>query len=101
MTDRLISAGPKLADETTIDWAIRSKRLAVYAGQPAVYGQMDIFIQTARQRAEVLDHVLIFGSPGLGKTTMAHIVANEISVMLRQTSGLMLERYHQISQMRP
>ncbi len=71
---------------------MRPKTLADYVGQPNVKTQMDIFIQAARKRGEALDHVLIFGPPGLGKTTLAHIIANELKVNLRQTSGPVLER---------
>ncbi|NOX70697.1 MAG: Holliday junction branch migration DNA helicase RuvB [Gammaproteobacteria bacterium] len=89
--DRLTSAVPR-EGEQVLDRAIRPKTLADYGGQPAVRQQMEIFISAARNRQEALDHVLIFGPPGLGKTTLAHIVANEMQVNLRQTSGPVLER---------
>ena len=89
--DRIIaSTGGR--DDELVDRAVRPKSLADYGGQPEIETQMDIFIQAARMRGEALDHVLIFGPPGLGKTTLAHIIANELKVNLRQTSGPVLER---------
>src|SRR5690554_5709927 len=82
----------KLPDDDVIDRAIRPKSLRDYTGQKHVVEQMEIFIQAAKQRQEALDHLLIFGPPGLGKTTLAHIVANELNVNIRQTSGPVLEK---------
>ncbi|RUO61862.1 Holliday junction branch migration DNA helicase RuvB [Pseudidiomarina insulisalsae] len=79
-------------EDELIDRAIRPKKLADYTGQQHVVEQMEIFIQAARQRQEALDHLLIFGPPGLGKTTLANIVANELEVNIRQTSGPVLEK---------
>jgi Holliday junction DNA helicase RuvB len=89
--ERIVSAGAG-RDEEQQDRAIRPKRLADYVGQEAVKSQLDIFVSAARGRSEALDHVLIFGPPGLGKTTLAHILAAELGVNLRQTSGPVLER---------
>jgi len=79
-------------EDDAFDRAVRPKRLVDYVGQPRVKAQMEIFITAARQRKEALDHTLLFGPPGLGKTTLAHIIANELEVNLRQTSGPILER---------
>ena len=89
--DRLIS-GDEVRDDKIFDRAIRPKTLAEYVGQKNMREQMEIFIEAACKRSEPLDHVLIFGPPGLGKTTLAHIIAHEMGVKLKQTSGPVLER---------
>ena len=89
--DRLVSAGTIQPDDV-VDRAIRPKLLDEYIGQPQVRSQMEIFIQAAKLRGDALDHLLIFGPPGLGKTTLANIVATEMGVNLRTTSGPVLEK---------
>jgi holliday junction DNA helicase RuvB len=91
-TDRLIAAAPASVQEEVFERALRPKQLDEYIGQEKIRGQLSIFIEAARRRKEPLDHVLLFGPPGLGKTTLAHIVAREMGVNLRHTSGPVLER---------
>jgi holliday junction DNA helicase RuvB len=89
---RIISATPVSPNEEAIERALRPKQLDEYVGQEKIHAQLEIFITAARQRREALDHTLLFGPPGLGKTTLAHIIAREMGVNLRQTSGPVLER---------
>src|SRR5476649_87192 len=89
---RIIDAAPASPNEEAIERALRPKHLDEYVGQEKIRNQLEIFIKAARNRGEALDHTLLFGPPGLGKTTLANIIAREMGVNLRQTSGPVLER---------
>ena len=90
--ERIIAPQAKSVQEEALERALRPKRLADYTGQVKIREQLEIFIQAARNRGDSLDHVLLFGPPGLGKTTLSHIIAAELGVNLRQTSGPVLEK---------
>src|SRR5256884_599431 len=90
--DRLVAAAPVNPQEEVLDRTLRPRALDEYIGQEKIRGQFSIFIEAAKKRKESLDHVLLFGPPGLGKTTLSHIIAHELGVNLRQTSGPVLER---------
>ena len=91
-TDRLIAAAPVSPQEEVLERTLRPRALEEYIGQEKIRGQLSIFIEAAKKRKEALDHVLLFGPPGVGKTTLSHIIAHELGVNLRQTSGPVLER---------
>src|SRR6202158_4496122 len=90
--DRLVAPAPVNPHEEVLDRTLRPRALEEYIGQEKIRGQFSIFIEAAKKRKESLDHVLLFGPPGLGKTTLSHIIAHELGVNLRQTSGPVLER---------
>ncbi|MEP7208994.1 MAG: Holliday junction branch migration DNA helicase RuvB [Casimicrobiaceae bacterium] len=90
--NRLVAAAPASPQEEVVERALRPRALDEYVGQEKIRAQLSIFVEAARKRKEALDHVLLFGPPGLGKTTLSHIIAHELGVNLRQTSGPVLER---------
>src|SRR3569832_1305065 len=98
---RIIAATPASPNEEAIERALRPKQLDEYVGLEKIRGQLEIFITAARKRHEALDHTLLFGPPGMGKTTLAHIIAREMGVNLRQTSGPVLERAGDLAALQP
>src|SRR4249919_2035236 len=89
---RIVAGKPAGVQEEVVERALRPRALDEYVGQEKIRAQLSIFVEAARKRKEALDHVLLFGPPGLGKTTLSHIIAHELGVNLRQTSGPVLER---------